>query len=87
MVVAAGVTYLSINIWSYSQQWRIELPSIVTFNTEVGDNERLTYAAAIYGMLLLGPPCCCSSAFQSLMRGGKRSIRPPFEYRASADWS
>lgn len=67
MVVAAGVTYLSINIWSYSQQWRIELPSIVTFNTEVGDNERITYAAAIYGMLLLGPPLllllCLSIAY------------------------
>jgi hypothetical protein len=67
MVVAAGVTYLSINIWSYSQQWRIELPSIVTFNNR-GRRQRaphvrschLRHAAARPALLLL---LCLSIAY------------------------
>lgn len=55
-IIGAGVAYLSINFWSYSQQWRVELPSIVKFNTEIGSGHRITHAAAIYGMMLLGPP-------------------------------
>lgn len=56
IIFGAGVAYLSINFWSYSQQWRVELPSLIKFNTEVGSSRQITHAAAIYGMLLLGPP-------------------------------
>jgi hypothetical protein len=55
IIVGLGVAYLSINFWSYTQQWRIELPSIVKFNTEIGPSHHITHAAAIFGMLLLGP--------------------------------
>lgn len=81
VILGAGVAYLSINFWSYSQQWRVELPSLVKFNAEIGSGQRLTHAAAIYGMLLLGPPLLLllslTAAYAHRHTKERRSFRIP----------
>jgi hypothetical protein len=53
-LLGIAVTYLSLNVWSYTQQWRVELPAILKFDPKIGEG-RITNGASIYGIMVAGP--------------------------------
>jgi len=81
LIVGAGVTYLSINFWSYSQQWRVELPSIVKFNADIAGGHHITNAAALLGMIVVGLPLllllCLTIAYARRHAGLPAAFRIP----------
>jgi hypothetical protein len=53
--VGLATAYLSLNFWSYTQQWRLELPALIKFNAIGPTGRILTDASAVYGILLTAP--------------------------------